>query len=277
MSLSNFLLLLALGAGAIGFLQFPSMLLRKFGLLVLVATSCAAVALLSGVWWAGLLTAALWLFWPLSEMVMVIRRFRLPRHRKLADASPPPATAFEQLRAISMDFNDEGFIQADQCELIPGDYEQFYRLFRHEDGRLLASLSMVLQGEVGFHFISFYSRDGDGRTWITTNYPLPLPLKMPPEIALHVTRVAETPADLLAVHREFLELNGKEGAQVPLGEEPGELRGLLEQVLESQLSYNLEQGILLRDQGEAQEDVRFTWRGTLYAARLYVRELLRFS
>ncbi|MEM1060552.1 MAG: hypothetical protein AAGK14_15160 [Verrucomicrobiota bacterium] len=277
MTLSHWILLLALGCAAFGFFQFPSPLMRKLGLLVMVATTSLAAALLSGQWWAGLLVAAVWLFWPLSELVLVIRRFRLPRHRHLEDAGPPPGTVFEQLRAFSMDLNDAGFQQVDQCELIPGDHEQFYRLFRHGEGRLLASLSMIMQNGLGFEFITFYSRDLDGRTWITTNYPLPMPLKMPPEIALHLTRTTETPEEVLAVHREFLELNGKQDALAALGDEPRELRDLLEQVLEAQVRYNLDQGILRRETAEAQEDVCFTWRGTVHAAGLYLRELFRLG
>lgn len=277
MSTSEFLLLLALTCAAFGFLQLQAPLMRKFGLLTLVATTCLGAALISGYWWAALLTAAVWLFWPLSELLVVIRRFRLPRHRRLEDATPPPGTVFEALRGLSMDLADLGFDQVDQCELTPGDYEQFYRLFRHEDGQTLASVSMILQEEVGFHFLTFYSRDADGRTWITTNYPLPMPLKMPPAIALHTTRMAQTPEELQVVHREFLELNEKGDKLVDLSEEPTQLRELLEQILDAQLAYNLEQGILLRETVEEQEDVRFTWRGTFRAAQLYLRELLRIG
>lgn len=277
MSTSEFLLLLALTCAAFGFMQLQAPLMRKFGLLTLVATTCIATALISGYWWAGVLTAAIWLFWPLSELLLVIRRFRLPRHRRLEDATPPPGTVFEALRGLTMDLADLGFDQVDQCELTPGDYEQFYRLFRHDDGQQLASVSMILQEEVGFHFLTFYSRDVDGRTWITTNYPLPMPLKMPPAIALHTTRMAQTPEEVQAVHREFLELNGKADTLINLGEEPAQLRELLEHILDDQLAYNLEQGILLRETVEEQEDVRFTWRGTFRAAQLYLRELLRIG
>jgi len=171
---------------------------------------------------------------------------------------------------------DLHFKQADQCSLQPGKHEQFYRLFVNEKGTCLGSISIIMQGEFGLPFLAFYSVTKDKRTWMTTNYPLPVPLKIPPQIAMHAARLCETPEELLQMHQHFLALNKMTTQLEPIDDDPKALRDQLQSILETQLEYNLRQGILLPTFNDC-EDVRYSWRGTFYVAKKYLQELVRLS
>ena len=127
---------------------------------------------------------AAWIFFPLWEMVFVLRQLRVPRHRELADARAP-RDEFEELGDITHALVDAGFEQLDECRLRPAEHEQYYRIFVRQDGLTQATIGYIAQGPIGFHFIAFTSNGKDGRRWVTWDYPLTYGLVMPPNTAVY--------------------------------------------------------------------------------------------
>jgi len=100
MELPQLLGCLVLLAGGIALLQFDTISYRKIGMAMIWLASGLAVYFLSG---SVLLACAMlgaWIFFPLWEMVFVLRQLRVPRHRELADARAP-RDEFEELRRWS--------------------------------------------------------------------------------------------------------------------------------------------------------------------------------
>ena len=107
-------------------LRWP--LARKMGIgLIWLASAAAAYFLTRSMIMAGAMLLA-WVFFPVWEMVFVLRQLRVPRHRGLADARAP-REAFQELSDLTGELREAGFEQIDECRLNPSDHEQYYRLF----------------------------------------------------------------------------------------------------------------------------------------------------
>ena len=169
----------ALMLGGLSLLQLDNVALRKIGMaLIWLASGLAAYFFTNSVALAGLMLLA-WMFFPLWEMLFVLRKLRVPRHRQLADARAP-RDEFEELADITGLLSEAGFEQIDECRLRPAQHEQYYRIFVREDGLTQATVGYIAQGAIGFHFIAFTSNDKTGHQWITWDYPLTYGLVMPP-------------------------------------------------------------------------------------------------
>ena len=272
---SAILICLALMLVAVGLMQYSSPALRKVGLAGVIAASVVGAYYITGQWWAGVALLILWVLFPLTELVIVVRRLRVPRVRQLQGDAEPPGR-FDQLRGLTLDLNDLGFRQVEQCRLRPGLQEQFYRLFVNDETPTHAAIGYVAQLNIGIHFVSFISESDDGRLWMTWNYPLTMVLKAPPGVAIYRDRYAPSAADLYDSHNEFLELNGVAGKLVHVPETPEAVCGRLERALQRQLDYNLSEGILAPARNETgTANLRYSWRGTLFVACEVLRDLVR--
>jgi len=256
-----------------GLLQFRATWSRKAGLLCFWAASGGAVWALSGFWWAGAATLGLWIAFPISEMVIVLRRLQIPRERVLEEAIAP-LEEFPELRSITHELEEIGFHKVEDCNLTPTVQEQFYRLFGHADGLHHGVIGFVTEGNLGFDFIAFSSEDRQGRQWVTWDYPLSYGLKMPPQVILHRTLHCTTVAELFEAHRELLHLNGVGDTDLVAGSDLAAVRGRLERSLARQLQYNVSIGILSPGRAEA-DGLRYSWRGAFYVASEVMRDLVR--
>jgi hypothetical protein len=276
MGIEPFLICLATVVFAMGLMQYSIPWVRQAGLVLFCGASVAAVWWWTQLWWMAFLTFSLWVMVPFWELVFVVRRLRVPQHRSLQEALPPPE--FDQLYGITLDMNRLDFHQVDQCRLSPGLQDQFYRLFRSADGRIQAAITYVAHQGVGFHFLSLSSEDLGGRLWVTWNYPLTYGLKMPPGLALYRAVHCETPGELLKAHQDFLDLNEVSKQLVMLDETQEAARSRVEKTLQRQLDYNVRLGILAPDRtGDPNtlQQFRYSWRGTLYVAGQVLRDFVR--
>lgn len=258
--------------GGLFLLHLESIAFRKIGMMLIwLASGLAAYFFTNSVPLAALMLLA-WMFFPLWEMLFVLRKLRVPRHRQLADARAS-RDEFEELAEISGILADAGFEQLDECRLRPAQHEQYYRIFTRKDGLVQATIGYVAQGAIGFHFVAFTSNSQDGRRWVTWDYPLTYGLVMPPDTAVYRALQCETVSDLYQAHLDFLEINGVKTESLVVGERTAEAaRARLEETLNQQIEYNVSQGYLAP--ATDSESFCYSWRGTLYVAGQVLRDLL---
>jgi hypothetical protein len=247
---------------------------RKMGMgLIWLASAAAAYFLTGSIIMATAMLLA-WIFFPIWEMVFVLRQLRVPRHRGLADARPP-REGFHELSEMTADLRDAGFEQLDECRLNPSEHEQYYRIFERADGLVQATIGFIAQGAIGFHFLAFGTQGKDGRRWVTWDYPLTYGLSMPPNFALYRALHCETVADLYQAHLDFLDTNEVKEADMVVDEKtPEAARARLEATLNQQIEHNISRGYLAPAASADAENFSYSWRGTLYVAGQILRDLL---
>jgi hypothetical protein len=265
-----FVLLLA----GLSLLQLDSITYRKIGMALIWLASGLGAYFLSGSIVLGCTMLAAWIFFPLWEMVFVLRQLRVPRHRELADARAP-RDEFEELAEITEGLVEAGFEQLDECRLRPAEHEQYYRIFVREDGLTQATIGYIAQGPIGFHFVAFTSNGKDERRWVTWDYPLTYGLVMPPTTAVYRALHCQDVTELYQAHLDFLEANEVRPDDLVAGERTSEAaRGRLEETLNQQIEYNISRGFLSPVVGQDEESFAYSWRGTLYVAGQVLRDLL---
>lgn len=260
--------------GGFALLQLNGINYRKLGMALIWIATGLAVYFLSG---SILLACAMllaWIFFPIGEMLFVLRHLRVPRHRELADARAP-RDEFEELSDITQTLVEQGFENLDECHLRPVQHEQYYRIFVREDGLTQATVGYIAQGPIGFHFVAFTSNGKDGRRWVTWDYPLTYGLVMPPHIAVYRALHCQDVSELYRAHQSFLEINGILPDDLIVGEKTREAaRARLEETLNQQIEYNIARGYLAPVTEQDEENFCYSWRGTLYVAGQVLRDLL---
>ena len=228
-------------------LQLDTITYRKIGMVLIWLASGLGAYFLSGSVVLGVAMLGAWIFFPLWEMVFVLRQLRLPRHRELID----------------------------ECRLSPTEHEQYYRIFATGDGLTQATIGYIAQGAIGFHFVGFTSNGKDGRRWVTWDYPLTYGLVMPPNTAVYRVLHCQSVEDLFQAHVDFLKVN-EIGAErlVAMERTPEAVRARLEETLNQQIEYNISRGYLSPVTGTDTENFAYSWRGTLYVAGQVLRDLL---
>jgi hypothetical protein len=273
MDLRQLLICGVLLLGGISLFQFESITFRKIGMVLFWLSSGLAAYFLSGSVALGCAMLAAWIFFPLWEVVFILRQLRLPRHRELSDAHPP-REEFEELGEVSREIVDAGFLQVDECSLHPVEHEQYYRIFVRPDGSVQATIGYVAQGAIGFHFISFTSIGTDGRRWVTWDYPLTYGLVMPPNTAVYRMLDCQDIAELYQAHLDFLKINDVSVADLtPFETTQDAARARLEESLNQQIEYNISRGYLAPVTGPEEDNFAYSWRGTLYVTGQVLRDL----
>lgn len=271
--MNDLLLFFGLAVLSAAFLSYGHPVLRRVGLLCVLATTFAAGWMLTGSWWGGAACAAGWLFLPWVEILLRVRKLRLPLRKVLRQVAPPSREVFPELSALSAEVEEAGFEHVEDLGWEMDGYRQFLRLFAREDGREEAVITQIEQHQLGFHFASVTSRAPGGEVFTTWNCPVSSSLKTPPTVHLQRAPAEAGFSDLLAAHRAFLARSGYDGGTMrQVG--PGELRAAVEQDMEDQLRHNLSEGLLRpADEGHG----RYSWRGMLFLWLQFLRDILRFS
>jgi len=255
-------------------LQLESITVRKLGMALIWLTSGLAAYFLSESIPLACAVLAAWIFFPLWEMVFVLRQLRVPRHRELSDARAP-RDEYNELADMTGELLDAGFENIDECRLEPAQHEQYYRIFVRKDGLTQATIGYIAQGPIGFHFVAFTSNGKDGRRWVTWDYPLTYGLIMPPNIAVYRCLDCPDVADLYQSHLAFLEINEVRPDDLVAGDQTREgVRARLEETLNQQVEYNISRGYLSPVTEQDAENFCYSWRGTLYVAGQVLRDLL---
>jgi len=254
-------------------LSYAHPILRRLGIFSLGVTSFAAGYLPTRNVWIGLAAASVWVLLPWLEILLRVRKLRLPLHKELRQSAPPSREMFPELTDLSDDIESAGFEHVADLGWEMDGYRQFLRLFANPDRREEAAITYVEQNQLGFHFASVTSRGADGAVFTTWNCPVSSSLKTPPTV--HLNRVAGegTFESLTAGHTGFLQESGltREGLQ-PVDAET--VRAAVQRDMETQMQHNLREGLLQpADEGHG----RYSWRGMLYLWWQFLRDIFRFS
>lgn len=271
--MNDLLLFLGMAALSAAFLSYGHPVLRRLGLLSVFATTFVAGYVLTDSLWFGAACAAAWLFLPWVEILLRVRKLRLPLRKTLRQVAPPSRDAFPELPALSSAVEDSGFEHVADLGWEMDGYRQFLRLFANAERREEAVITHVEQNHLGFHFASVSSRTTEGDVFTTWNCPVSSSLKTPPTVRLNRAPSEETFPGLLSAHRAFLARCGRGPEQMrSVGEE--ELRSAVERDMEEQMRHNMNEGVLRpADEGHG----RYSWRGMLFLWFQFLRDILRFS
>ena len=271
--MNELMLFAGLVALTAAFFSFPHPGLRRAGILALGGTTFAAGYLATGNVWIGAACVSAWFFLPWVEILLRVRKLRLPLRKQLRQSTPPSREMFPALDELSDDIEAAGFEHVADLGWDMDGYRQFLRLFAHPQKREEAAITYVEQNQLGFHFASVTSRGVDGAVFTTWNCPVSSSLKTPPTVHLH--RVAgEAPfATMVEGHGAFLRERGvEEGALQPV--DPDSVRSAVERDMETQMQHNIREGLLeTADEGHG----RYSWRGMLYLWFQCLRDIFRFS
>lgn len=271
--LHNILLILGAAVLTMALRTFRSPVLRKLGVLGVLATSFLIGWFATGHRAVGVVCALSWLVLPWVEIVMRLRRLTLPTEKKLRHKHPPNENSFPALDALTDEIEGEGFGRADDTGWDWQDYTQFFRLFYKESERTQAAICLIDQRDVAFYYLSLSSRGKDGRTWTTWNYPFSYNLKLAPQWRVNRVGADQSFLQLYESHRDFLRRNGVIAEDLTHFE-PDLLPVELQNDLSTQIAHNLAVGVLTHAGDGA---VRYSWRGLIFVWFQTLRDLVRFS
>jgi hypothetical protein len=255
------------------FFSFSHSLLRRLGLLSFAATVFAAGYLSTGSIWAGVACILGLLLFPWLEILLRIRKLRLPLRKRLTQTTPPSREMFPDLEHMTEEIESAGYEHVADLGWDMDGYRQFLRLFANAQKSEEAAITYVEQNQLGFHFASVTSRGSGGTVFTTWNCPVSSSLKTPPTVHLHRMPGEASFADLVTGHDGFLRRCGLDaGAPQPV--DADSVRAAVERDMETQMQHNIREGLL-----EAADEAhgRYSWRGMLFLWWQAVRDILRFS
>lgn len=271
--MNDFLLFAGLVVLTVAFFSFAHPVLRRLGLLSFAATIFSIGYLPTKNVWVGAACVAGLLLVPWLEILLRIRKLRLPLRKHLTQSSPPTREMFPDLEQITGDIESAGFEHVADLGWDMEGYRQFLRLFANPEKREEAAITYVEQNQLGFHFASVTSRGPRGSVFTTWNCPVSTSLKTPPTVRLHRVAADASFADLVDGHDAFLRGEGL-GENDLLPVNPDSVREAVERDMETQMQHNIREG-LLEPADEAHG--RYSWRGMLFLWWQAVRDIFRFS
>lgn len=245
--------------------------LRRLGLLCIGLTTFSAGYLPTGNVWVGLACGSVWLLLPWVEILLRVRKLRLPLRKELQQAAPPSRSDCPGLGELSDEIEEAGFEHVADLGWEMEGYRQFLRLFANPTRREEAAITFVNQNELGFYFASVTSRSDSGGVFTTWNCPVSSSLKTAPGVYLNRVASDEGFASLVRNHETFLALMEAGDLREVQSKE---VRALVEHDMATQIEHNLQEG-LLQPTGEGHG--RYSWRGMLYLWFQFLRDIFRFS
>ncbi len=271
MTLKDFLYLAALVVFAFGCRSFDNRWLQKLGWLCLLGASYLLAWLLTKSHIAGACAVLVWFLLPWLEIAGRVRRLRFPIRNEIKGRFPPSREVFPELGDLTSEVVEAGFEEIEDAGWSWHDTEHFVRLFYHREDRAQATISLAMQNDLGFSYISLTSRLADGRSFTTSNFPFPPTMRFAPAQRVNRCLDAGSLEDLVAAHEHFLQ---REGVAVADLVEPDteQLSAQLERDMSVQIDHNIERG-LIEPLGDG--EFRYSWRGCVYLWLQVVKDMLR--
>ncbi|MEM9017947.1 MAG: hypothetical protein AAGC68_13115, partial [Verrucomicrobiota bacterium] len=214
----------------------------------------------------------IWFLLPWVELLTRIRQLRLPVHKTLENQPPPGTSRFPALLELTDEIEEENFDYVSDTGWDWDEMNQFYRLFYHEGTREQGAICLTEQEGISWAMLSVTTRHREGTTYRTTNLPFSNPMKSSPDVIDRRFPRAETFADLLESHREWMrELGHREEDFV--AEDPEALPRLIETETGRQIKHNLEVGLIRL--AEQAGTFRYSWRGLFYLYFQLVKDMVK--
>ncbi len=246
---------------------------RKLGTAVLLAASFCTVYFLTDSLYYGWIGVLLWLFLPWIELLTRVRRMRLPLNNRLLGRPTPSPAFFPNAPEAGAAMEEAGFEHISDCGWEWDGMHQFFRLFWHPEERAVAAICLCEQSDVAFAFITITSRDAEGRSWRTTNFPFAPTLRSPPRMQWnHVSCCHNCFHRLLREHRAYL-ARLKVCTSLLRIPDPEEIEKIMEEEMKNQLDHNIQTGII-RLTGDGR--FRYSARGLFFLWGQYLKDLVRF-
>ncbi len=270
--LPNALFVLALLLFAWACRTYNNRYVAKLGWVAILAASYLSGYFLSGeeqAW--GVVGVALWFVFPWVEILGRVSKLRFPIKSEVKHRFPPSRDIFPDLDEISSEVETAGFAQTDDAGWKWEDTDNFIRIFYHEAKHLQATINIAQQGEFVFSHACLTTRTAEGISYITTNYPFSLTMKLGPKQVMNRCNDAEIFDDMLCSHEAFLAKQ-----QVPedqrIAQDPEALHAMIENDLTQQVDHNLRAGVIVRAD---EEHFRYSWRGYLFLWFQVIKDMIR--
>lgn len=267
------LIIVGLGIMVAALRSSRSRALRKLGAATLLAASFCLLFFLTGSLLAGLAGVLVWAFLPWFELLTRIRRMRLPVDNRLKHQSLPNPSFFPHAPEAAAAMDDEGFEHVSDCGWQWDGMTQHFRLYWNPEERAIATICLCEQSDVAFAFIAVTSRDEEGRTWRTTNFPFAPTLRRPPEVQWnHLPCRQNCFHEILQSHREYLERRSIDREQLTIPD-PETIETDIETEMSQQIEHNLSSGII-----RMTKDGHFVYsrRGLLFLWFQFLKDMVRF-
>lgn len=265
------LLLTGLIVMALALRSFAHVAMRRAGILVVLAASYLAAYFLFQHHLAGVGAVLVWFFLPWVELLTRIRALRLPLEKKLEHKAPPSPQRFPSLEGLTEEIEEEGFEYVDDAGWEWDRLEQFFRIFYCAKDRLLTTVCLNEQNEMGFVHLAISCRDREGNIWKTWDYPFSYSLQSAPQLWLNRIEPVNSFAELKEAHLEFLMSHGV-GLEDLIEEDLDRVHQVMEQEVRGQIDHNLSSGIIRRS-GEG--TFRYSLRGLFFLWTQVLKDMVK--
>ncbi len=267
--ISDILLVIGCAVFSVALRSFRHPVAFRIGTLGLLGTSFLAGWLLGGSISLGIVLAATWLLLPWMEILTRVRTLRLPAERRLAPRTPPSRTAFPGFDELTSEVEDCGFEYLRDMGWEFAGTQQFFRAFNDSKRHMQATICLSEQNDFAFYYIAVTSRTAQGEIFTTWNYPFSYGLQIPPGTVIHRFAGQGGFTAILAEHERFLLTRG---VTATIDQDEAGIAATMEREMRSQVSHNIDAGLLTRDGGD---QIRYTARGMFYLWYQFLCDLVR--
>jgi len=241
---------------------------RRIGLWLIFGAMGLGVWFLTESWVLAVVALVGWFILPLAQTVYLSRSLKFSLSRRLIKERQE-VDDFEDWAELSRDLKEAGFLLDGEYALKPSPIDYGFRLFQRPEKNQVAGLGLVRQGGLALSYVLVVSRSQDGSLWVTWDYPMAYGLKMPPHLNVFRCLDAASVQELVDQHQAFLTLN--EVVENPDKAEPHEI---FDSIFGDTMRYNLTIG-LLRSSKKSDEEIFYSWRGTLFITWQVLRDMVR--
>ncbi|MDB4265480.1 hypothetical protein N9891_01880 [bacterium] len=270
--MDKFLIVLAILVIGVALRSCQSLILRKLGALTFLAASFLSLFFLCGSICAGLIGAGLWFMLPWLDLLLRIRKMRLPLNNRLMlsrapseDHFPNASRLIREIEALEYDHvMDSGWDWAGM--------QQYFRFFWNPETKSVAAVCLCEQERVAFAFVTISSRAPDGRSIHTTNYPFSPTLKEAPKSNWdHLPCERNNFEAITKDHLRHINKLGLEPSDL-LMPDPDELLEQVESEMQKQLDHNAESGLITMT-GDGH--FRYSTKGLFFLWFQSVKDMIR--
>jgi hypothetical protein len=251
--------------------SYENRFIQKLGWLALLGASYLGGYYLTNNHVGGAIFVGAWFMLPWMEIVFRVRRLRFPIKSEVKHRFPPSREVFPELSDLSIEADNEGFVEVGDTGWQFSQTDYFMRLFYHEAKRTQASIALVQQGDFGFPYVSLTSRAGGGVTFTTTNYPFADTMKHSPKQRLNRFMHAGSFAELMDRHERFLQNEGIRAEDLSL-QDTEYLHAYIERDMSMQIDHNITAGVI---EPTGNGEFRYSWRGCIFLYWQVVKDMLR--
>ena len=251
--------------------SYDNRFIQKLGWLALLGASYLGGYYLTNNHVGGAIFVGAWFMLPWMEIVFRVRRLRFPIKSEVKHRFPPSREVFPELSDLSIEADNEGFVEVGDTGWQFSQTDYFMRLFYHEAKRTQASIALVQQGDFGFPYVSLTSRAGGGVTFTTTNYPFAATMKHSPKQRLNRFMHAGSFAELMDRHELFLQNEGIRAEDLAL-QDTEYLHAYIERDMSMQIDHNITAGVI---EPTGNGEFRYSWRGCIFLYWQVVKDMLR--